>query len=367
MNTHNPTLTINLHNLQQNWQILQDHAPTAECAAMVKADGYGLGVLELIQALHQQGCRTFYVATLEEAIQIREKLPQAFVYATTGPQTKEECEIFHTHNIAPVLNTLKEIELWKNHTSSHYEPARAGLHIDTGMHRYGLNLDQHKELINQGIFDSLHLTKIISHMASSEEDQNSYNEEQLQKFNEIAAFHPDQLKSFSNTSGIFLGPDFHFNEVRAGYGLYGGNPTPNKTNPLHTVAELTAPIIQISTVKQGRTIGYNQTFKTQEESRIATLRIGYADGLHRSLSNTGVVKIGDYTAPIVGRISMDLTTVDVSNIPPNELENLSHASIYASGDISIDEQAKRAGTNGYELLTSLGARIERNFINKPSF
>jgi alanine racemase len=346
-------LTIDLGALKKNYTTLAGNLASGKIACVVKANAYGLGVKEAAPVFSQAGCTTFFVATLEEGIELRQALPAVTIYIFHGvlPDTAQE---FLAHNLIPVLNSPDQIEEWQPHADQ-----AAGLHIDTGMSRLGLTPDECRTTNN---LSNYNINLVMSHLACAEDAGHPKNNEQLALFNTLRAKLPAEHASLAASSGIFLGANFHFDLCRAGVSLYGVNPTPKSTNLMAQVVRLQAKILQIRSVDTPQTVGYGATHQATKPTKIATLAIGYADGYMRSLGNSGIGFIGDHEVPVVGRISMDLTTVDVTEVPDALLSTGTLVDLIGPNN-PIDDVARQAGTIGYEVLTSLGSRFERRYIS----
>ena len=344
-------LIIDLEALKQNYIILSNRLPFAELAAVVKADAYGIGVKEVATALSDLGCMHYFVATVDEGIELRRILPKATIYIFHGVLPGTEDDLV-SYSLIPVLNSPEQIEIWLPHAAH-----SACLHIDTGMSRLGLTPEQCFKVENLMTYN---ICMVMSHLACAEIHNHPKNTEQLDLFRKLLKHVPTKFSSLAASAGIFLGPDYQFDLCRAGVSLYGINPTPSTQNPLKQVIRLQARIIQLRSVDSPQTVGYGATHQFKKSAKIATLGIGYADGYMRSLGNSGIAFIGDHEAPVVGQISMDLTTVDVSNVPENLLSLNTFVDLIGPNN-PIDQIAKQAGTIGYELLTGLGNRIERHY------
>jgi len=354
-------LSIDLDALADNWRIFRDLcAPSkAEAAAVVKACAYGLGVDRAAPALMQAGCKTFFVASIDEAIELRSILgPAPTIHVFYGLMEGAERD-FVEFDLIPVLNTLGEVGAWRAFCLGFGKPLPCDLHIDTGMSRLGLDGQELTSLVdNPDQLDGLNLNMAMSHLASAEESDNPTNALQLVKFQAALKHINPTHASLANSSGTFLGPDYHFDLVRPGIALYGSNPTPDQPNPMAQVIRLQAKVLQVRTIDTRQGVGYGSTYQAVPGARLATIAAGYADGYPRRLSNTGDVYFGEFRAPVVGRVSMDLITVDVSQVPeplcrPGQLADL-------IGPLnSIDDVADKAATIGYELLTQLGSRYHR--------
>lgn len=357
-------LEVNLTNLADNYRILKQKAGDAEVAGVVKANAYGLGLAPIAQTLWKAGCRHFFVAQLEGGIDLRQILPDAHIYILTGPLGNES-ETFHHHNLIPVLNHLGQVYEWRRYLHEVKEKLPAILHVETGMNRLAITEHDWPELFNLIDFP---IEYIMSHLACADEPQHILNQRQLNKFTGFIKQLPEHLKdvkkSLANSSGHFLGKDYIFDMTRAGYSLYGGNPTPYKKNPMRPVIKLKARIIQIKDVTPGTPVGYSATYNAPRKSKIATLAVGYADGILRSLNQNGEgqVYLGSQAIPIVGRISMDLINVDVTELRP-KVQVGDYLDILNEHQ-TIDDLAHTAGTIGYEVLTSLGMRYDRVYIEE---
>ena len=357
--TADTILTVSLSALKDNYRTVAKHAGTAECAAVVKADAYGIGLTEAARAFAEAGAETFFVAQLSEAVELRAILndwPQPFdIYVFAGLQLGQE-ETFVAHEIRPVLNTPAQLDLW---SAQGHLPA--ALHIDTGMNRLGMSAAEVSELSKQpDRIAGIDLKLVMSHLACADTPDHPLNRKQLDRFNGLRDQLPKAPASLSNSAGIFLGPDYHFDMVRPGIALYGGNPQPAKPRPVKPVVRIDATILQIREVPAGETVGYGATFKTSRPTRLAILSLGYADGMMRALSNTGWLDIGGIRAPIAGRISMDLIAVDVTDIPLDRCAAGSRITVVGDNP-DVNDLAAAAETISYEFLTLLGQRYERHY------
>jgi len=349
-------LDIDLGVIVANWRLLCSLHVTGPVAGVVKADGYGLGARRVAAALHAAGCRHFFVALLDEALAIRELVPDALLGVLGGLIPGSEPD-YLAHDIVPVLGSLTEVEAWAKvaHAAGHRLPAI--LHVDTGMSRLGLDARELATLQrDHARLAGIELRYVMTHLVSSEVASDKLNERQRDRFTAACAGLPPAPRSFANSSGIFLGHDWASDLARAGAALYGVNPTPDRPNPMRLPVRLRARVLTVRDVPVGHSVGYNATWRAPRPSRIATAGIGYADGLHRSLSGCGRAFFDDTPVPLVGRVSMDLTTFDVTEIPgvvPGAWLEL------IGPRQTPDDLAAAAGTNGYEVLTSLGRRFHR--------
>jgi alanine racemase len=371
---HGATLTIDLGAIAANWRFLKARTGSADCAAVVKADAYGLGLETVAPRLAKAGCKVFFVAHLSEAVRLRNVLPEAVIGVLHG-FAKGTFGTYRQHDLLPVIGEADELSAWL-HEAKAVQGGSYILHIDTGMNRLGLGVDQGLRLLAEGRFDAHPPWLVISHFVSSEEPENPINHRQMADFNRIhsawtsrAGAHQSSLSqtqfSLSNSSGIFLKEKPFYHLVRPGYALYGGNITPGLANPMQPVVRLDAPILQIRSLEQGETVGYNHTWVAQRPSRIATISLGYADGIFRKISGDrgpasgAIAKADGVPCPIAGRVSMDLITVDVTDTSP-KLSRGDSLTLLGDG-IGVDDMAGHAETNGYNILTNLGSRFARHY------
>lgn len=354
-------LSIDLGAVVRNYKTLQQRLKGAQCSGVLKADAYGLGADRVGPALANAGCKIFFVALIDEGIRLRTSLPGAEIHILGGLLARTE-SVFVEHRLIPVLNSLGDIERWAGFARTAGRKMPADIHVDTGMLRLGL---PPKELATLGgdmkRLEGLDIGNIISHLACADEPNHKKNAEQLDAFRKARKLLPMGKACFANSSGIFLGPDYHFDLARPGVALYGINPTPGVPNPMADSVRLQGKILQIRGVDYPETVGYGATHRFEGAGRIATVAVGYADGYLRSLSSRGLAYIGNHPAPLVGRVSMDLITLDVTEVPerlsrPGDLVDL------IGPHNPPDAVAERAGTIGYEILTSLGARYHRTYI-----
>jgi alanine racemase len=359
-NPHGALLTIDAAALVANWRLLAARAGPADCAAVVKADGYGLGIETVVPNLARSGCRTFFVAHLEEGVRARAAAGQAAIYVLNGMPPGSE-GLYRAHDLRPVLGTIEEIGRWRQTGGG-----ASALHVDTGMNRLGLAIGEAMALAGVNDWAAMGIDLLMTHLVSAEEADNPLNGLQADRFAAVAAAFGDRIarRSLANSSGHFLASLPRHELTRPGYALYGGNPTPGRPNPMQPVVRLEAPILQVRTIEAGEPVGYNAAWTAKRRSRIATLSIGYADGWLRSLSapdgHAGAAALLDgVRCPLVGRVSMDLVTIDVTDAPDAQAGR--RVTLIGDG-IGVDDVAAAAGTNGYEILTSLGGRYQRQVI-----
>lgn len=359
-------LTIDLGAITENYRRLRALAPGADVAAVIKADAYGLGAPQVAVTLAAGGCRTFYLASLDEALSLREICGAALGDCTlsvfNGLRPGEEPH-FAQAGLRPVLNSLDEIDLWTAFCRADGAPHPAAIHLDTGMNRLGLTAADTACLAAEPKrLEGMTVSHWLSHLASPDTPEADQNQTQLDAFLTRTAALPPAPRSFANSAGVLLGPDFLFEQIRPGYALYGGNPTRRAEPPFQPAVRLEVPILQIRDVPAGNPVGYGATYAARDPRRLATLQAGYADGLPRALSNRGKVGIGGHIAPIRGRVSMDYITVDVTEIPDAVL-NAAQTAELIGPTITIEDLADWSDTIGYEILTALGARYERRYAD----
>ncbi len=370
------TLSIDLGAIVANWRLLSERAAPAECAAVVKADAYGLGLAEVARALAAAGCRTFFVATVDEAVALRGLLgvaPEArsphdepSIVVLHGVSTRAEAAAVSRLDLLPVLNSLAQVALWNEFAKAGGAPLPCVLHIDTGMNRLGLSaVEVQKAGLDRRLVEGCDVRLVMSHLACAEQSANKMNRRQLVTFLQRCAALPSAPQSLANSAGIFLGDGYRFELVRPGIALYGANPMPvsgtsGGANPMAEVVHLQGRILQVRRVDANETVGYGAAFSVTVPTRIATVAAGYADGYLRSLSGRGVAMVGATRVPVVGRVSMDLITLDVSAVPETHAQAGAPVSLIGGG-VSLDEVAALAGTIPYEILTSLGARYRREY------
>lgn len=359
MRTPAAILEIDLPAIAANYRQLCQRAAGARVAPAVKADAYGLGAAQVAPALAAAGATTFCVAQLEEALALRPLLPGARLQVLNGCLPGEERD-FVAESLVPVLNSLEQIAIWQAAARAAGRALPAVLHLDTGMSRLGLAPEELALLLAEpGRLAGLQLETVMSHLACGDEPGHPLNDRQRTDFLAAAGHFPGVARSLSASAGIFLGPDWHFEEVRPGYALYGGNPGPG-ANPMRPVVSLKARILQVRRVDSPTSVGYGASHRVGGPTRLATLGLGYADGFHRALSNRGRLFLDGVPLPIVGRVSMDLTVVDVTALP--EAKAVPGALLDVLGpDQDIDALARDAGTIGYELLTDFGRRYQRRY------
>ena len=360
-------LTIDLGALVANWLRLREMSQRAECAAVVKADAYGLGMEQAASALSRAGCKTFFVATIAEAGSLRALLPDATIYVLGGLLTNT-APLFQVHNLRPVLNSEAEVKEWAEYCAASGQPLPAAIHIDSGMNRLGLSaLEVDAIAPVASLWKMFELSLIMSHLACSDEVGHPKNERQRKIFDALRAKLPSAPASLANSAGILLGRQHHYDMVRPGIAIYGGRPQQTGDNPFQPAVTLFGRILQVRDVVSGETIGYGATRTLKRPTRIAVVAVGYADGIFRALSTRDdkeglSVFIGGHAAPILGRVSMDLITVDVTTIPGDIARRGEWVELIGP-NVSAQAMAHHAGTIDYEILTNLGTRALRRYID----
>ncbi len=359
-------LTIDLVAIQENWRRLRAAAAGAECGAAVKANAYGLGMMPVARALFDAGCRTFFVARPREGERLRSRLSDATIYVLDGFFAGEPGH-FEMHRLRPALISLDEARGWAAFCRKIGRRLPCALHVDTGINRLGFDLDEFAHLTDdEATMADLPVALLMSHLACSDESGHPMNPRQLVAFEQVRARLPRVPASLANSSGIFLGEDFTMDLVRPGLALYGGHPGHGATNPMRPVVRLEGVVMQVRTVAAGETVGYGATWQASRESRIALLGAGYKDGIPRRFSSepgrpSAEVALDGLRCPVVGRISMDMMAVDVTEVPVGRVRQGTRMEIV--GDtITLEEAASRAGTISYELLARLGSRFARAYI-----
>jgi len=360
-------ITVDLPQIRANWRALAQRVAPAGCAAVVKADAYGLGAARVIPALYQAGCRSFFVATIEEARKARGYAPGATIYVLDGILPGSAGDIAAI-GARPVMTGVEEARSWAAIAIDDTTAPPAALHVDTGLHRLGMGEAELDLLLADGVLTGrLDIALLMSHLACADEAHHPMNRAQLEAFRRLRTKVPKARASLAASDGLMLGRDYHFDLVRPGYALYGGQASPNRTTPVGPVVRVSVRILQVHEVPAGGAIGYSATYRASSPRRIATIAAGYADGIfrHASAANGetgGCVSIRGQLAPIVGRVSMDLVTVDVTGIDGPPLARGEFVDLIAP-DLPLERVGSGAGSIGYEVLTRLGTRFHRNYVD----
>jgi alanine racemase len=359
-------LTVDLAAIVANWQALARQLVTVECAAVVKANAYGLGLKPVAAALAKAGCRTFFVADIAEARIVRSQARGATIYVLHG-FTPDWGEALIGLKAQPVINSATELAEWDAFASARSWHGGAALHVDTGMNRLGITVEEAVALAPRVQTENHGISLLLSHLACADIPEHPLNERQLRLFRELRMLYPGTPASLANSSGIFLGHAAHFDLARPGAALYGVNPTPGRPNPMKVVVELSGRILQIRMVPRDQTVGYGATWTARRNTRVAVVALGYADGLLRagSASNErtgGSAIVAGKSCPIVGRISMDLVCVNITDLPDGAVRRGDFATLIG-GELTVDDVAAAADTIGYEVLTRLGPRCHLTYRN----
>jgi alanine racemase len=360
-------MTVDLAALVDNWRKLAALSAPARPGAVVKADAYGLGVGPVATALHQAGCRDFFVAQPQEGIEVRAALPDARVYVITGLLKGLERE-FAWHRLIPLISSPGQLSDWLALTKRAAQPF--GLHVDTGMNRSGLTLSDALSA-DAGALKAAGLGLVMSHLACADAPDHPMNTQQIESFQRVRSAFSGIESSLANSAAILTGLAKDTDLTRPGIALYGGEAVNGIANPMKPVVTAEARIIQIRSAKKGETVSYGATVTLERDTKIAVAAMGYADGFHRAggsgvaLRQTGTPAgagaIGGLRVPILGRVTMDFTMFDVTEVPEGALQANEWIELFGH-TISLDDAARAAGTIGYELLTSLGRRYHRAYV-----
>jgi alanine racemase len=355
-------LTIDLAAIEANWKKLAGMTIPVECAAVVKGDAYGCGLDPVARKLAKAGCRTFFVADVAEGRRVRAIAPDATIYVLNGLMPGS-AQTFANDNLRPVINSTTELAEWDAFVATKKWNGGAALHVDTGMNRLGISIDEAIAIATRIQSENHGFSLLMSHLACAETPDHPLNDKQVRLFREIRIMYRGVPSSLANSSGIFLGGTLYCDLVRPGVALYGANPVPGKPNPMRPVVELKGRIIQVRNVAKGDTVGYGATFSAARPSRMAVIAVGYADGFLRSAAaskgkSACDVLIAGRRCPVAGRVSMDLIAVDVTDLPEGTARRGDFATLIGEG-MSVDDLAAGMGTIGYEILTNLGRRYHR--------
>jgi alanine racemase len=348
------------HKVAANFVAMKKLAGPA--AAVVKADAYGLGLAGVLPALQDAGCDSFFVARLEEGLTLRALLDskrgeaRARIFVLDGAPP-DAIPALMSHALIPVLGSLADIAAWQR-AARGWE---AAIHVDTGMNRLGLPGEELSVLVAQASsrMAGLKLVLVMSHLACSDDPDDPMNTVQLGRFKSALALLPAAPASLAASGGVMLGRDYHFDLVRPGLALYGGNPQPGHPSPVQAAVRLSGQVLQLRRIDKGKSVGYGAAFHAQRPSMIATVALGYADGVLRAAAHKGVALVRGARAPFAGRVSMDLSTLDVTDIA--EVAVGDEAELFGPA-LSLEEAASGWGTNAYELLTGLSRRAARVYL-----
>ena len=358
-------LSINLNSINKNYRLIK-RIIGKKCiiAATVKADAFGLGAKKVVPSLIRTGCKHFFVATTDEAIRLRKINKKISIFILNGLITKD-LNLIKKYNLIPVINNLEQLNKIEKFQLQRNVRLNIALHFDTGMSRLGFDKNETLYLIKNKskLINLSKVSLVMSHLACADDKKSKLNKIQLEKFNIIINNFPNCLHSLSNSAGILLGKKYHFDMVRPGISLYGGNCQKNEKTFYKNVVTLNAKLIQVREIEAGDTIGYGATYKAKKKMKIGTLSFGYADGFNRLFSNNFYILFRNSKIKIVGRVSMDLITIDITNIKLKK--NITNNEFEVIGKRqTINSVAKFINTIPYEILTNLGKRYERRYISK---
>ncbi|KQO75343.1 alanine racemase [Rhizobium sp. Leaf262] len=364
-------VTIDLGALADNWRDMAKRSGKARTSAVVKADAYGMGIEDCGSTLYHAGARDFFVATVAEGVTLRPHAPEARIFVLSGIWPGQEVQVFN-NDLVPVVASEEQLSFWMGLLAERGDHPFA-LHVDTGFNRLGLPLDDAlflaDDVTRPASFDPV---LVLSHLACGDTPSSPMNKAQLESFRQVSAAFEGIESSLSASAGIFLGADYHFDLTRPGIALYGGEAINDMANPMRPVAKAEARILQIREAGEGQTVSYGGTLRLKRASRLAIASVGYADGYHRSLSGSGIPLrdmgnggaygfINGCEVPVAGRVTMDLTIFDVTDVPTNAIRAGDYIELFGP-NVPVDDVARAAGTIGYEMLTGLGLRYERQYL-----
>jgi alanine racemase len=364
-------LTVDLAALTENWRDMARRSGKARTAAVVKADAYGMGIEDAGEALYVAGARDFFVATVDEGVTLRLYAPEARIFVLAGiwPGTERR---FFENDLVPVISSEEQLAFWMA-VLADYGDYPCALHVDTGFNRLGLHIDEALALAEDVSRPaSFAPVLVMSHLACGDDPASPMNRQQLESFCKVSSAYEGIESSLVASAGIFLGDDYHFDLTRPGISIYGGEAVNGMVNPMRPVATAEARVIQVRTVRAGESVSYGRALRLTRDSRLAVVSAGYADGYMRSQSSGGVplrqaVPQGGQgffegcKVPVAGRITMDLTIFDVTDLPENLIRAGDYIELFGK-NILVDDAARSAGTIGYEMLTSMGLRHERKYV-----
>ena len=351
----NKKVYINCKNLISNYDILNKKAGISQIMSVIKGDAYGHGIQQCSNALTKNGCNHFYVARLDDAVNLRKKHKKKInIYLLSGTISKEICDYIKQYKITPIINNLKQLEIFNRFIPN----TNFVLHFDTGMNRLGLKIEEINQIKELSILKNVRF--LMTHLSSADEQNIKECRSQLSQLKKINKLFNKPL-SIANSSGIFIGKDFHLNFVRPGKSLYGINPFFKKSFGLKGVMSIYAPILQIASIKKGHTVGYSKTYKAKKNIKVATIDFGYSDGYLRSGSNNAKVFIDGIVCKVLGRVSMDLITIDVTDIEEKNLYLGKPVEILGENQ-SCEDLALEMVTNEHEILISLGRNSKKVYI-----
>jgi alanine racemase len=354
-------ITIDLDALTANYRDCLAEVAPGDCAAVVKADAYGLGIARVARALAGAGCRRFFTATHREGIGLRGLLPETEIYVFEGVR-EDSAEALLQHGLVPVLITPVQCRFWANIGRQQSRQLPAVLNLDTGMTRLGMGPSEIATLLERpDDLRQLDLRYVMTHLACADEGDGERVQAQLDRFDELRVRLPDAPTSIGNSAGSLMGPGYSGDLARVGIALFGGNPFLDDSHAARPVLRIQSRVLQLRDITEPTPVGYGATWTAPAGARIATVGTGYADGYPWSLGNRGIAAVGGHRVPVVGRVSMDLITLDVTGVPEDLVQPGSLVDLIGP-DVSLEEVAERAGTINYEILTRLSQRAQRRFL-----
>lgn len=355
-------MIVDLNGVERNWRIMQQLTSMSRCAAVLKADAYGLGIEPVARTLSSLGCDHFFVSSLEEGLTLRKLLPLAEIFCLHG-LSSGTAPAFSKAQLIPVISSIGMAEYWLSSVDTRDRPA--ALMFDTGISRLALSARAIDDMHASGILGALHIRLVMSHLASADNRHALGNSTQLHRFRDILSNFPGIPASLSNSSGAFLGKEYHFDLVRTGSALFGDNPFTDGQNPMHPVVSIISEIVHVYECEEDGALGYGGTYPVKRGTRIACIPVGYASGYKRNMGNCAVAAIGHTVVPVAGTVSMDLTALDVTHVDPTLAREGARVHLLG-GPISFDALGWLANTNCFELTTSLGHSLQRRYIGQAS-
>ncbi len=365
------SFSVNLSAVSENWQLLQSHlADGCVCGAVVKADAYGLGVAPVSQALYSAGCTVYFVAHLDEGVALRRVLPaQAVIYVLQGVVSGGESE-FKAHGLRPVLISKSMFERWRAFVDAHADAPQCAVKVNSGMNRLGMTVSEFEQLSILESAKSMRISLVLSHLACADTPEHELNIEQLARFQAVVdkaqKLFPKVSASLANSAAIMLGESYHFSVARPGLALYGGQPSLHESLPLSSVVSISAPVIQVRELPVGEAVGYGADYVARSDRVVVVVSVGYADGFFRAMAGRGAGGWFGQFVPLLGRVSMDSMVFDITDIPLGQRPQEGDSIELLGPNISLRQLAEWAQTSEYEVLTHLGGRLQRQYLEHVS-
>jgi alanine racemase len=360
-------LKINLDAIASNWNFIRASAPRSEIGAVIKANAYSVGARFVAKVLYDQGCRSFFVTTLDEALEVKDIISKGSqIYVLGGVREGDEA-IFVEENLVPVIYSIEMLHRWIRCATNMPAALQTAIKIDTGMSRFGMQIEEFLSEFPKLVQEkNISLQLLMSHLACADEPLHPLNLRQLNKFRDLGekvkSIIPSLKLSLANSSGIFLGEEWQFDLVRPGAALYGINPQPQLDNPLRQVINLRLPVLQLKEMERDSSVGYSAVAEIKKASRLAIVAGGYADGIHRTLGSQPKGICCGFPVNAIGRVSMDATIFDVTGVQASEKEIFESGIDVINDRITLDDLSLRNGSLGYEVLTGMGLRYQRNYV-----